>query len=85
MLFRNLALDNKIAGKHTAAYLDNTESSIVVGKPVNTFPHPILSRTNSIPHRKTLLDRTFLLTSGKLKRRQRNFQILVVGVCLRIH
>ena len=36
MLFRNLVLDNKIVGKYTAAYLDNTESSILAGKPDNT-------------------------------------------------
>ena len=36
MLFRNLVLDNKIVGKYTAAYLDNTESSILAGKPANT-------------------------------------------------
>jgi len=35
-LIQALVLDNKIVGKYTAAYLDNTESSILAGKPDNT-------------------------------------------------
>ena len=37
LLFQNLVLDNKIVGKHTPRYLDNTESSILAGKPDNSL------------------------------------------------